>query len=189
MRRIANFLRRFRRDQTGLSAVEFALVLPVMLTSLMGATEITSSMVADRKLAQVASTLADLTAMDTEITNAEMNAIFDCGRAILLPLDVAPLSMRVTSVYLDDSNVTRVRWSTRRGSGFGDLGANTRITIPSGMLTTPGSTIILAEIAYTYTSPLGATPFIGEVLSLNNRRLQDQFYLRPRRSLEVDRVA
>lgn len=191
MRRLTDFLRRFRRNENGLSAVEFALVLPVMLTSLLGATEITSSMVADRKLAQVASSLADLTAMDTEINNAEMSAIFDCGRAMMLPLDVAPLSMRVTSVYMDNNNVTRVRWTSKRGTGFDTdpRSPESKITIPSGLLTSPGSSIILAEISYTYTSPLGATPFIGDALQLNNRKLTDKFYLRPRRSLEVDRVS
>lgn len=177
---IRTTLRRFRGDRSGLAAIEFAFIAPIMVTFLLGAAELSNGMVADRKVTQVVATLADLTSQDTEITNSEMSNIFDCGATIMTPLPVGTLGMRVTSIVADASNVPRVAWSS--GRSMSARAVNSTVTIPAGMLTGPGSSVILAEIEYNFTSPFGEF-LVGGVT------LQDVFYLRPRRSLTVARVA
>ena len=56
------FLRRWRNDRRGLSAIEFALLFPLMLTIYFGAVEISNLLTIDRKVANVAGTTADLVA-------------------------------------------------------------------------------------------------------------------------------
>jgi Flp pilus assembly protein TadG len=52
---------RLRRDRRGLAAVEFALVVPLMLVLFFGALEFSSGVAVDRKVTLVARTLSDLT--------------------------------------------------------------------------------------------------------------------------------
>ena len=55
-------LGRFLCDRCGLAAVEFALILPVMLTLYFGGVEVTNMLVANRRVTSVAYTAADLAA-------------------------------------------------------------------------------------------------------------------------------
>src|ERR1700692_1888012 len=55
-RLVADFL----GDRRGLSAVEFALLLPLMLTLYLGGVEVSNGVAADRKVAITARTVADL---------------------------------------------------------------------------------------------------------------------------------
>lgn len=171
-------LRRFRRDRSGLAAIEFAFIAPIMVTFLLGATELSNGMVADRKVTQVVSTLADLVSQGTQISNAGMSNVFDCGATIMSPLPITTLGMRVTSVVADAGNVARVAWSD--GRSMSARAINSVVSVPAGMLT-PGGSLIYAEIQYTFTSPFGEF-LVGGVT------MTDGFYLRPRRSLTVARV-
>lgn len=172
------FLRRLRRDTSGLSALEFAIILPVMLTSILGAVEVSNGMLADRKVTQVTSTIADLTSQDTELQTQELRDIWAAGAAIMYPMGAAPLKMRLSSVVADLNGVTSVEWSC--GSNYPARAAGAPITVPPGMVQ-PGASVIFAEVEYRYTSS------IGEFLT-SGVTVKDKFYLRPRRTLKVVRA-
>lgn len=179
LNRLASILRRFRKDDSGLSALEFAIVAPIMLTSLLGAVEVSNGMLADRKVTLVTSTIADLAAQDRDITNAEMNDIFAAGAAVMYPMGAAPLKMRISSVVADASTgVTKVEWSS--ALSMPARGAGTSLTVPAGMVP-PGGSVIFAEVEYVYTSG------IGEFLT-SGVTIKDKFYLRPRRTVKVTRT-
>ena len=172
------FLNRFRRDDSGLSAIEFAIVVPIMLGFLLGSVEISNGQLANRRLTQTTSTLADLVAQDTSITNAEMNDIFAAGIAVMYPTNTSGMRMRITSIKADLNGITTVAWSDAR-----NMTARTKdapITVPAGMVA-PGGSVILSEIELSYSSPL------GEVIK-TAITLKDQFYLRPRRSMQILRT-
>jgi len=54
-------LRRFLADKRGVSAIEFAMLLPLMVTLYLGGAEVSQAIAIDRKMTLVARTLADLT--------------------------------------------------------------------------------------------------------------------------------
>ncbi|MGH2550452.1 MAG: TadE/TadG family type IV pilus assembly protein, partial [Rhodanobacteraceae bacterium] len=76
---------RFARDKRGVSAVEFAIVLPFMAILYLGGTAVTQGIVIKRKVVLVAHTVGDLVARDNNITNAEVTAIFDAAKAVFAP--------------------------------------------------------------------------------------------------------
>ncbi len=69
---------RLRRDRRGVSAVEFALLLPVMMTLFLGSVEASQGIAADRKVELTAHALADLASQYTDITNADMTQHPQC---------------------------------------------------------------------------------------------------------------
>ncbi len=180
LKRIAEFVRRLQRDASGLAAIEFAIICPVMLVSLLGAVEVSNGMLADRKVTQVTSTIADLTSQDTVVTNAEMSDIFAAGAAVMYPMGSTTLKMRVSSVVADLNGVTRIAWS----SDYNNMGARSvgsTITLPPGIVA-PGASVIFSEVEYKFTSA------IGEFLT-GGVTIKDKFYLRPRRVLTITRSA
>lgn len=174
---ILRFIRRLRSDDSGLSAVEFAIICPVMLTSLLGAVEVSNGMLADRKVTQVTSTIADLTSQDVDISTTEMQDIWAAGRSIMYPMGATPLKMRISSVVADLNGVTKVEWSC--STNMAARGAGTAITVPAGIVQ-PGGSVIFAEVEYLYTSGVGQ--FLTDGVTV-----RDKFYLRPRRVLKVTR--
>jgi Flp pilus assembly protein TadG len=187
-------LRRFARRESGLAAIEFAFVAPVMLLSLLGAVEVSNAMLADRKATQVASTLADLVSQDTNITNTEMASIFDAGSAVLFPVAPGDVGMRVSSIVSDAQGRTTVAWSS--GRGMAARGTGSTIAVPSGMVA-PGGSVVFAEISFSHASTFGEAfarleRFFSSSMDTSMKTgwsISDRFYLRPRRSLTVTRSA
>ena len=168
--------RRLARDTRGVSAVEFALILPIMITMYIGAVEISHALTVDRRVTSVASSAADLTAQTKQVTSASMQDIFTAANSIMLPYSAAPISIVLTSVVADENNDTTVGWScSLNGSTYADGSA---FTLPNG-LTQPYSSVIVAEVTYNYIPPIGE--FITGGITM-----AEKFYLRPRRSLTVE---
>jgi len=169
--------RSFFKDRRGVSAVEFALIAPVMIALYMGSVELTLNLTADRKASQVANTVADLVTQDDTITDSDLDDIYAAARAVLYPFDPSTLSMRITSIRMDADDDIFVDWS--EGEGMPALRTNTLPTIPEGLLA-PMNSIIMVEVVYDYSS------HIGHVAN-HSIALTDTAYLRPRRGPWVRR--
>jgi Flp pilus assembly protein TadG len=145
-------LRRFVRDRKGVSAVEFAIIAPVLILAYFGVAELCGAMLADRKTEHVAASIGDLTAQAASLTTANMTDIFQAGDVIMTPNSTATLKMRVTCIQSDgtDTNFT-VLWS--QGSGLAPLtGAIVNPNLKN--LIGPNQSIIMSEAQYTYTVPV-----------------------------------
>jgi Flp pilus assembly protein TadG len=176
-------LRRFLRDRRGLSAVEFALLLPVMLTLFLGGTEVTQGITVKRKTTIVTRALGDLVAQDTSITNSEMTTIFQATNSIVAPFSSTNLKVIVSSIAIDANNAAKIVWSDAT-NGATAHAAGLEITLPEGLNQFPNTTLIWVESQYDY------TPAIGYVIT-GLVPLKDHVYLRPRlvRCVERDKGA
>lgn len=171
---------RFWRDQRGVSAVEFALIAPVLITFYFGMAETTQAMMAKRRASHIASTIGDLVAQDSVITNAEMTDLFTIGQTVLSPFPTTTLKMRVTSVTANASGVVKVDWSD--GKGLAAHAKDSTLTgIPAGLIAANQS-LIIAEVSYSYDSPV--KKYVPNTLNWN-----DKYYLRPRQANTVMRQA
>lgn len=179
VRRFSKRLAGFDADVRGISAVEFALILPVMITIYLGSVDVTQILTADRKVTNVASSLADLVAQSTQISDSEVTNVFNAAMAIMDPLPTGTLAIVVTSVIVDNNDDVVVDWSEASNATAYSPGEG--ITLPDGIIEA-GTSVIMTEVTYTYSSPVVSLVAGGAI------DLDDQFYLRPRRSLTVARV-
>ncbi|MEO1641740.1 MAG: TadE/TadG family type IV pilus assembly protein [Pseudomonadota bacterium] len=163
------------RAKDGISAVEFALIAPLMLLMYAGCIELSLMMQLDRKVTTSTATLGDLTARATLITNDDLDDIFEATRMIFQPNDIKAARMRVSSLREDDGDIV-VDWSD--ACNLPAYNPEETISVPNNLVPENGS-VIFAEIEYDYTSKVGG-------LFTNKQTLKDKFYLRPRR---VDLVA
>jgi Flp pilus assembly protein TadG len=172
-----NVIRNFKKSERGVAAIEFALIIPVMLTTFFGVSEIANYILAARKVSNVASSAADLVAQDTTINTGEMNDILNSLNVILRPFDTSSATIRITSVVADpNTGNTTVDWSDARNIAPRSPGS--AVTIP---ILSPGQSVVMAEVSFRYQT------LFGEYLT-SGMTVSDTFYLKPRRSTKVERL-
>ncbi|MEP3300091.1 MAG: TadE/TadG family type IV pilus assembly protein, partial [Pseudoruegeria sp.] len=98
-------------DRSAVAAVEFALILPFLLLLLIGMAETTSALNQDRKVSQIASSVADLVAQSESISTSEAADIMLAASAIMSPYESSRLSVTIASVTFDDEGNRAVDWS------------------------------------------------------------------------------
>ena len=171
---IASFAK-LARDVRAISAVEFAIVLPLMITLFLGGNEVSQAISIKRKTVLVNRTVADLVAQDSTITTTEMNSIFAASSAVVAPFNASNLKIIVSQVIVDGNGIAKVDWS--RAYQTTARAQNSPVTLPTG-LNIPNTYLIWAETSYSYTPPIGYT-ITGMLTML------DQMYLRPRLTASV----
>src|SRR5215218_8403862 len=112
MQKISFGARRLMQDCRGVAAVEFAVIVPVMLTLFFGMVEFSNGVSVDRKVTLVARTLSDLTSQSISVSDLDLTNFTTAAKAILTPYTPTPLEATVTELYVDPvSLVARVQWS------------------------------------------------------------------------------
>ena len=91
---VSRHLARLRGDQDGVSSVEFAMLLPLMLTLYLGAVEISQAVGIDRKVTLTSRTLADLTSQVSSLSSSDMSNVLNASSAVIAPYD--PSKLKVT---------------------------------------------------------------------------------------------
>jgi Flp pilus assembly protein TadG len=172
-------LRRFARDQRGVSAVEFALIAPLLIAFYFGMAETTQAMMAKRKSSHVASVIGDLIAQDQSVTPAEFADTWTIGATLMSPFPTSgQLGMRITSVTANASGTVKVDWSCASGTGLTAMTkAATWTGIPAGLIAANQS-LVIAETLYPYDSPI--KKYVPNTLNFS-----DIYYLRPRKIATV----
>jgi len=167
---------RLARDQRGVTAVEFAMLLPLMLTLYLGSVEISQGVAIDRKVTLTARTIADLASQSTTISSAEMSNILAAASAVIAPYDASKLKVTVSQVAIDNNSNATISWScTLNGTAHG---VGSAVTLPTA-LKTANTSLIWGEASYSY------KPTIGYVVT-GTLNLSDQIYMRPRLASSVN---
>jgi len=77
-----------------MAAVEFALLVPILATLLLGTLEFSQALTIDRRVTQIASATADLVAQTDKITTSDFNDIMKIVEQLMKPYPTAPLRSR-----------------------------------------------------------------------------------------------
>jgi Flp pilus assembly protein TadG len=169
---------RFRRstlglfnDCRGVAAVEFAMVLPLMLVLFFGTLEFSAGVAVDRKVTMMARTLSDLTSQNISVTDNQLNNIFNASAGILTPYSATPVKSTITELYVDANLGVHVIWSV----GAVPHAKADVVAVPTA-LKVADTYLIYSEVTYLY------TPIIGYVMSKTGINLSDLTYTRPRQS-------
>jgi Flp pilus assembly protein TadG len=174
--RTPKFLRNFTRNRSGASAIEFALLAPLMIGLYLGTVEISEGVAAYRKVTLTAGALANLTSQVTGISAADKDNILQASIAIMEPFQ-GGVAAKVSCVKIDAAGVAKIAW------GFATSGVTARATgenatVPAD-LRIPGSSLIWSEVSYLYHPVTGFSPGFSYIAA-TGKDLSDEMFMSPR---------
>jgi Flp pilus assembly protein TadG len=172
---LPRWARRFTGDTQGVSAVEFALLLPLMLTMYLGGSEVASAVATSRKVTLVSRTVADLASQSSSITATSMTNILNASAAVISPYASSKLKVTVSQVKIDANGAATVEWSETLGGTKHSTGDS--VTLPAA-LKVANTWLIWSEAEFSY------EPTFGSGLT-GSMALKDRMYMRPRLSNSV----
>jgi Flp pilus assembly protein TadG len=190
MKTISNLWFRARRsalklasDCNAVAAIEFAMIVPIMLVMFFGTVEFSSAVAVDRKVTLVARTLSDLTSQSLSVADTDLSNFFIASNAIMTPYAAAQTQATVCELYINPTTlVAKVEWiksATFNSSGgvvlATGVATNCPVAIPS-QLVVGGTYLIFSKVSYAY------TPAVGYLGAIPTFPLGDVSYTRPRQS-------
>src|ERR1039458_6941995 len=143
------------KNTSGIAAIEFAMILPIMLVLFFGTVEMSSGVAVYRKVTLMAHTLSDLTSQSQEVQDSDLTNFFAASTGVMMPYSPTPISQTITEIWVNPQGQAYVQWS--RGSSPLTPG-NAFPSLPS-TLAVANSYVIFTQVSYLY------TPAIGYVMS------------------------
>jgi Flp pilus assembly protein TadG len=176
-RRLRCGVARFAKERRGLAAVEFAMLLPMMMTLYLGSVEVSTGVAIQRKVTLTAHALADLSSQFTIIANADMSNILNASADIIAPYPSAELASVVSELSIDANGQATVVWSDTLNGAARPVGQV--VSVPTN-LAVANTYLLLGEAQYSY------KPSVGYVVT-GTLTLADKIFLRPRQANSVTR--
>ncbi len=139
------------RDRAGAVAIEFALIVPLLLTLCLGLFEASEAVRADMKVRSAAQTLAQLVASQASINASTMSSFCAAAQLVMAPYATAPLQTAVASVS-NTGGTAAIDWQDTTCGG-GTVPGNA-VTLATSMVPNAGDSVIVVQATYTYTGPV-----------------------------------
>lgn len=156
MRRIRIDPLRFLSDRSGVSAVEFALIAPILLVLVLGVAELGRYGMFRLEVSNAVYTIADLTSRAEVASETEIEEIIDLALVSLGSFS-APERTRVLAsavAHVGNGRDPVVRWQVSAGSMMSEasrIGAvGTGASVPAGLVSAEMGTAIVSEIMIDY---------------------------------------
>ena len=112
LHRLVRWARQFKAGESGVAAVEFALILPIMLLLYAGMVEGSTLITIDRKVQTVSGSVGDLVARSNGmITSKSLGDYVKVASGIMTPYSDTELVQVVTQVFVDNNGKATVDWS------------------------------------------------------------------------------
>lgn len=177
---------RLRRDERGIAATEFAVIVPLMLTMFFGTLEMCSGVAVDRKMTLVARTLSDLTSQSISVATGDFDNFFAASNLIMWPYAAAPINASISELYINPANGKAVVQWSRKNDGSTPRTTKSIVDIPSGLVVKDASGNVLDNqyLIYSETSYL-YVPAVGYIMNKLGVTLSDVNFTRPRQSICV----
>jgi Flp pilus assembly protein TadG len=170
-------IRRLADNQRGVSAIEFALLLPLMLTLYVSGVELSQAIGAYRKVTLISHTVADLVAQtSTPLAASDVSNALSAAGAIATPYSAANLSVVVSQVCIDANGKATINWSQATPANMARPVNNNSVPLPSNganTLDNANTCLIWGETTYAY------TPALGYAIT-GTLNLYDNIFLSPR---------
>lgn len=157
-------VRRFFRRAEGVTAIEFALVAPVLILLLLGAFELSRFVWLEVKIDRTAVSLGDLLSRQDSVGEDSVSSLFDAAGLLMKPFPTGGLS-KVIFTSLSPTSATDftpiINWQRSGGGTLGvtsriaPCGAGKTITLPAGTLGTNVPVVIVTEVFYSFTPVTG----------------------------------
>jgi Flp pilus assembly protein TadG len=174
---------RFWSDRRGIAAVEFALIMPILLIMYFVTMEASQAIETSKKVSRIGSMVADLVTQQTSVVKADVINIMKIGTVTLQPYNRSTPTITITAIQVTpDATRALVVWSQKLVNGVASAGAaaTTETTVPAP-LRVANTFLVRVESNLVY------EPVIELAINsaFNPINMGETYFLRPRRSVAI----
>jgi Flp pilus assembly protein TadG len=170
------------RDTRGVAAVEFAVILPIVLVLFFGTIEVSTGVAVDRKVVILTRTLSDLISQATSVTGTDIDNAFNISSAVMAPYSSTPVQAKISQVYIDPTTLeAKVTWGAASNATARSCNDVVTSLVPSG-IRIGGTYLIMSEVDYNYKPAAGIS---GGSFTPPTLHLSDRTFTRPRQTDSV----
>ena len=171
--------RKFRENEDGIAAIEFAIIAPVMIGMYLGLAEVAAAISVDRRISHGTNVAGDMATQQPELRDADIEEVVSAALRVMDIRDINNVSIDIESFILPDTDQpaeSRGRIRVNRSAGdFDDFDADTL----DAQILNANSGVVVTRVSYKYT-PIELRFFDSQIT------LDETFLLKPRRSDAVD---
>jgi Flp pilus assembly protein TadG len=175
--RLARRTRRFGRDRRGVAAIEFALIVPILVVLALGCFEVPRLVLTWQRISRTSSGIADLVAQaDDPLTSNQMRDIFTAGGLMMQPYSLYANGTVVVNSINNPSTTTGVTITWRQSCGqtvnsqqngkFGSVGGTPNGNFPTALLPTLNNEVLTAEVYFRYQPVFATVIYTGSTFYL-----------------------
>jgi Flp pilus assembly protein TadG len=151
-------IRGFLADLSGIAAVEFAYIAPLLMLMTFGTFEISRALIAHKRFQRAAAMVGDLVSREEQLgatypeAKAALDGIMLSAQHIMEPYSSTPLKMAITQLRASstDATKTNVEWSYSY-NGMPVTNCPLAKNMPAWNMITKGNAAIVIEAQYQYT--------------------------------------
>ncbi len=170
-------LARVCKNARGVALIEFAMVLPILVTLYLGGFQLMDAVAVYRKVTTSARILADLSTQNTSLAESDVQTILAASAQVMAPYSTDRGTYRITMVNVDNSGNAKVAWS-RSKSGSDQLTINSSYALPA-TIKQNNIGVVVCDVSYVY-HPISFFGLMGDL------PFRDQIFMIPRGSTTVE---
>jgi len=170
---------KFRKNEDGIAAIEFAIIAPIMIIMYFGLAEIASTISIDRRISHGTNVAGDMATQQPQILLADIEEVVSASLRVMDISDISRVSMDIESFILpaadqppESRGRIRVNASAGKFTNFDATSLDTKIL-------SANSGVVVTRVTYQF-SPLKLRYFDTDIT------LDETFMLKPRRSDAVE---
>ncbi len=122
----SGWLRRFARDRDAVAAMEFAIVLPIMLLLYIGGVELGDGLQIQFKVTETARTITDVASQYITIQSSDMSNILAATSSVVAPYPSSNMTITISEVTTNSQGQGAIAWSCSLNGTPYTVGATVR---------------------------------------------------------------
>lgn len=170
-------LRHCLRDRSGVSAIEFTLILPILVVLFAATLDLGEGLLVKRRVQQIAATTADIVAQESSWTNSALTTLVTGAASILEPYSGSELKVRVSVVNVSSTLTAKVAWSYGYQTDALKAGDAAPVNIPASIAES-GVQLVITTAEYDMTTVF--TSLLSSVTGVSSYHYFSSEIARPR---------
>lgn len=166
-------LMRFLEDQRGVSAIESAILFPILFSMLMAVYDLGQGVIVNQKTVAASQIIADLVSRKEVVDMALIDDITNAGELAFLPYPSTNFGFDIASVVFDEDGDPEILWRVTENMAQEEGAINSTTGLGD-----EGEGVVVVSVTYTY-EPF-FTNFVVDEFNMNERA-----FLRGRKSATV----
>lgn len=189
--RFLHVMRRLARDTRGIGAIEFAILVPVLLLLYLGALQTTVALSVAQRASRAAGAVADIVTQYASVTKStqpatssvlSLTTMPSVATAIFVPYTITGMTMKITGIQIDANSKATVLWSWEQDGTTAYTAGSAVTGVPTDM-NKPSSFLVRTELGVPYKLVSFGPDFLPS--GMNSITMRRQYFYRQRTGTSI----